>query len=147
MPRAPPLFIMSKLTDITAIFQKASDAFYPITAKPRDDDLQRINKTLVVCTLSVTLTGTTSGCASSVVLPDPSTRRTTGGCHSISCVTRVPITTRPLREFRRTTILPKCAGWNTAGQPGLRIRAASALLRWVRATSSWPTLNQRGSRI
>ena len=60
---------MSDLTDITAIFQKASDAFGPITAKPRDADLQRLNESLVVCTLSVTLTGTTAGCASGVVLP------------------------------------------------------------------------------
>ena len=60
---------MSKLTKITSIFQKASDAFGPITAKPRDADLQRLNETLVVCTLTVTLNGTTAGCASSVVLP------------------------------------------------------------------------------
>ena len=61
---------MSVLTDISAIFQKASDAFDPITAKPRDADLQRLNETLVVCTLSVNLTGTTAGCASGVVLPE-----------------------------------------------------------------------------
>ena len=61
---------MSKLTDITAIFQKTSDAFGPITAKPRDADLQQLNKTLVVCTHSVTLTGKTAGCASGVVLPN-----------------------------------------------------------------------------
>ena len=52
---------MSKLTDITAIFQKASDAFGPITVKPRDSDLQQLNETLIVCTLSATLTGTTAG--------------------------------------------------------------------------------------
>ena len=61
---------MSKLTDISAIFQKASNAFGPITAKPRDADHQRLNETLVVCTLSVTLTGTTAGSASGVVLPE-----------------------------------------------------------------------------
>ena len=60
---------MSKLTDINAIFQKASDTFGPITAKQRDADLQRLNKTLVMCTLSVTLTGTTAVCASGMVLP------------------------------------------------------------------------------
>ena len=59
---------MSKLTDINAIFQKASDTFGPITAKTRNTDLQRLNNTLVVGTLSVTLTGTTAGCASGVVL-------------------------------------------------------------------------------
>ena len=37
--------------------------------KPRDSYLQRLNKTLVVCTLSVTLTGTNAGCASGVLLP------------------------------------------------------------------------------
>ena len=31
---------MSKLTDITTIFHKVSDVFVPITAKPRDSDLQ-----------------------------------------------------------------------------------------------------------
>ena len=61
---------MSELTDIHAIFQKASNAFGPITANPRDAELQRLNETLVVCTLSVTLNGTTAGCASSVVLPE-----------------------------------------------------------------------------
>ena len=61
---------MSELTNINAIFQKASDTFGPITAKPRDADLQRISKTLVVCILSVNLTGTTAGCASGVVLPE-----------------------------------------------------------------------------
>ena len=60
---------MSKLTDINAIFQKASDTFGTINTKPRDSDLQRLNETLVVCTLRVTLTGTTAGCASGVVLP------------------------------------------------------------------------------
>ena len=61
---------MSELTDITVIFQKASESFGPITAKPHDADLQQLNETLVVCTLSVTLTGTTAGCDSGVVLPD-----------------------------------------------------------------------------
>ena len=60
---------MSELTDINAIFQKASDMFCPSTAKPRNADLQRLNETLVMCTLSVTLTGNTAGCASGVVLP------------------------------------------------------------------------------
>ena len=61
---------MSELTDITDILQKASDAFGPITGKPHDADLQRLNETLVMCTFSVTLTGTTVGCASGMVLPD-----------------------------------------------------------------------------
>ena len=60
---------MSELTNINTIFQKASDTFGPNTAKPRDANLQRLNKMLVVCTLSVTLTGTTAGCASGMVLP------------------------------------------------------------------------------
>ena len=60
---------MFNLTDIHTIFQKASNTFGPITAKWRDADLQRLNETLVVCTLSVTLTGTTAGCASGMVLP------------------------------------------------------------------------------
>ena len=60
---------MSELTDINAIFQKASDTFFPITAKPHDANLQQLNETLVVCTLGVTLSGTTTGCTSSVVLP------------------------------------------------------------------------------
>ena len=68
--RTPPPFIMSELTKFTAIFQKASDAFGPITAKPRYANLQQLNETLVVCTLSVTLTGTTARCASGMVLPN-----------------------------------------------------------------------------
>ena len=59
---------MSELTDINAIFHEASDAFGPITEKTRDSDLQRLNEMLVVCTLSVTLTGSTAGCASGVHL-------------------------------------------------------------------------------
>ena len=69
-PRALPPFIMSKLTNITSIFQKSRDVFISIMAKPRDADLQRINETLVGCPLSVTLTGMTAGCASGVVLLD-----------------------------------------------------------------------------
>ena len=68
--RSAPPFSMFELTDINAIFQKASNTFDPIMAKPRDADLQRLNETLVVCTLSATLTGTTAGCASGVVLPE-----------------------------------------------------------------------------
>ena len=44
--------------------------FGPITEKPHDANLQRLKKTLVMCTLSVNLTGTTTGCASVVVLSD-----------------------------------------------------------------------------
>ena len=70
---------MSNLTDIHTIFQKASDTFGPITAKWRDSDLQRLNETLVVYTLSVTLTGTTAGCASGVVLPEAVYQMNHGG--------------------------------------------------------------------
>ena len=70
---------MSELTDITAIFQKASDTFGPITAKPHDADLQQLNETLIVCTLSVTLAGTTACCASVVVLPDAVYQTNHGG--------------------------------------------------------------------
>ena len=59
---------MSDLTDITAVFATASAAFEPIARKPNDADLQRLNKALVVCCLSVTLTGTSAGCPSGVVL-------------------------------------------------------------------------------
>ena len=38
--------------------------------KPRDADLQQLNETLVVCTFSVTITGTTADCASGMVIPD-----------------------------------------------------------------------------
>ena len=70
---------MSYLTDIHAIFQKASDTFGPITANPRDAELQRLNKTLVVFTLIVILTGTTAGCASGVVLPEAVYQTNHGG--------------------------------------------------------------------
>ena len=53
---------MSDLTDITAVFATASAAFEPITRKPNNADLQRLNEVLVVCCLSVTLTGTNVGC-------------------------------------------------------------------------------------
>ena len=70
---------MSELTDITAIFKKLCDAFLPITAKPRDADMQKLNKSLVVCTLSVTLTGTSAGCTSGVVLLDSIYQTNHGG--------------------------------------------------------------------
>lgn len=59
---------MSDLTDITAVFATASDAFEPIARKPNDADLQRLNEALVVGCLSITLTGTDAGCPSGVVL-------------------------------------------------------------------------------
>ena len=105
---------MSKLTDITAIFQKANDAFGPITANPRDADLQRLNETLVVCTLTVTLNGTTAGCASSVVLPYAVYQMNHVGAFDF-IRTRAPTTTWTLNDFRRTTVSPKCEGWSTAG--------------------------------
>ena len=70
---------MFKLTNIYAIFQKASDKFGTINAKPRDANLQCHNETLFVCTLSVTLTGTTYGCASGVVLPEAVYQTNHGG--------------------------------------------------------------------
>ena len=59
---------MSDLTDITAVFTTASAAFEPIARKPNDANLQLLNKALVVCCLSVTLTGTSAGCPSGGVL-------------------------------------------------------------------------------
>ena len=59
---------MSKLTDIHAHPRHVPEGEQH--AKPRDADLQRLNKTLAVCTLSVTLTRTTAGCASGLVLPE-----------------------------------------------------------------------------
>ena len=79
---------MSYLTDIHAIFQKASDTFGPINAKPRDANLQRLNEKLVVCTLSVTLTETTSGCASGVVLPKSVYQTNHGGAFNFMCDAR-----------------------------------------------------------
>ena len=61
---------MPNLTNITAVFATANDAFNPITHKPNDADLQRLNKVLVVCRLFATLTGTDTGCPSGVVLID-----------------------------------------------------------------------------
>ena len=61
---------MSELTDITAVFVTANEAFDPITNKPNDADLQRLNEALVVCCLSVSLTGEDAGCPSGVVLSD-----------------------------------------------------------------------------
>ena len=60
---------MSNITDITATFQKASDAFSPISSKPKNGYLQRLNKVIVVYCLSVTLTRTAVGSPSGVVLP------------------------------------------------------------------------------
>ena len=59
---------MSDLTDSTAVFATASMAFNPIARKPNDANLQRLNEVLVVCYLSVTLTGTGAGFPSGVVL-------------------------------------------------------------------------------
>ena len=61
---------MSDLTNITAVFVTASVVFKPIACKPNNADLQRLNEALVVCCLSVTLTGTSAGCPSGVVLSD-----------------------------------------------------------------------------
>ena len=79
---------MSELTNIHAILQKASDTFSPINVKPRDADLQHLNKSLVVCTLSVTLTGTTAGCASGVVLPEAVYQTNHGGAFNFMRDTR-----------------------------------------------------------
>ena len=97
-PRALPPLIMSELTNITAIFHKASGVFGLIRAKPRDVDLQQLNETLAVCTLSITLIVTTNGCASDVVLPN-AVYQTNHGGPSISCVTRAPTTTRTSNNF------------------------------------------------
>ena len=64
-----PPFIMSELTNINAIFQKANNRFGLITENLCDSNLQRLNETLFLCTLRITLTGKTAGCASGVVLP------------------------------------------------------------------------------
>ena len=61
---------MTDLTDITAVFATASAAFKPVVRKPNDANLQRLNEALVVCCLSVTLTGTSTGCPCGVVLSD-----------------------------------------------------------------------------
>ena len=60
---------MSALTYIAAALKLASDEFDPIKLTPNKDDLQRLNKVIVVCCLGVTLTGKDAGCASGVVLP------------------------------------------------------------------------------
>ena len=70
---------MSDLTDIIATFQKASDAFSPISLKPNNGDLQYLNYVLVVFCLSVTLTGKASGSPSGVVLPDAMYKANRGG--------------------------------------------------------------------
>ena len=61
---------MSELTDITATFQKASDAFSPINLKLNGGDLQLLKEVLVVYCLSVTLARKTAGSPSGVVLPN-----------------------------------------------------------------------------
>ena len=70
---------MYELTDITATFQKASDAVSPIGSKPNDGKLQWPNKVLVVYCLSVTLTGTAVGSPSGVVLLDAVYKANHGG--------------------------------------------------------------------
>ena len=59
---------MFGLTDITATFQKASDAFNPISSKPNNGDLQSLNEVLVFCCLVITLTRTSAASPSRVVL-------------------------------------------------------------------------------
>ena len=61
---------MSELTDITTVFARASITFKPITRRPNDADLQRLNEAPVVCCLSITLTGTSVGCPSGGILSD-----------------------------------------------------------------------------
>ena len=80
---------MSELTDITATFQKASNAFIPISSKPNNGNLQWLNKVLVVCCLSVTLTGTDAGSPSGVVLPDSVYKANHGGASfNLMCAAR-----------------------------------------------------------
>ena len=59
---------MLDLTDSIAVFAMASAAFELIAHKPNDADLQRLNKAFSGCCLSVTLTGTSAGSPSGVVL-------------------------------------------------------------------------------
>ena len=72
---------MYKLTDIIATFQKASEAFSPISSNPNDGGLQRFNEVLVVYCLSVTLTGTANGITSDVVLPNSIYKANNGGAY------------------------------------------------------------------
>ena len=59
---------MSNLTNITTVFATASEASSLIAHKPNKADLQRFNEALVVCCLSVILTGTNAGFPSWIVL-------------------------------------------------------------------------------
>ena len=59
---------MSDITEIASAFKIASDSFDPIHLKPNDDDLQRLNKVLIVTALIFTLTGSGSGTANGVVI-------------------------------------------------------------------------------
>ena len=61
---------MLDLTNITTVFATATVAFNPIDQKPNNANLQLLNKALVVCCLSLVLTGTRAGCPSGVVLSD-----------------------------------------------------------------------------
>ena len=86
---------MSKLTDITSTFQKASDAFSPISSKPNDGNIQCFNEVLCVCCLIFSLTGTAAGSPSGIVLPNSVYKSNTGARPSTSCTTRVQTTTPP----------------------------------------------------
>ena len=70
---------MSELTDVTATFQKASDAFSPISSNSNYGNLQRLNEVLVVCCLSVTLSGMAAGSPSGVFLTDSVYKANHGG--------------------------------------------------------------------
>ena len=121
-----PPFNMSKLTNINAIFQKASGTFGPITAKLRDADLQRLNETLVVCTLSVTLTGTTTGCASSVVLPEAVYQTNHGGAFDFMRGARPnydPDIERPSKDDNLSKIRGIYHSWAAGTANQSRIRA------------------------
>ena len=117
---------MSELTEINAIFQKASDTFDPITEKPRDADLQRLNETLVVCTLSVTLTGTAAGCASDVVLPEAVYQTNHGGAFDFMCDAR-PDYNPDIERFSKDNRLSKMRWmehiWAAGMANQIRIRA------------------------
>ena len=117
---------MSKLTDITTIFQKASDMSGPITEKPRDSELQQLNKTLVVCTLSVTLTGTTSGCTSGMVLPDAVYQTNHGGAFDFMRNAR-PDYNPDIKRLSKDNRLSKMRGmediWSAGTANQIRIRA------------------------
>ena len=118
---------MSDLTEIASALKIASDSFNPIRLKPNDDDLQHLNEVLVVTSISVTLTGTNSVTADSIVLSNAVYKSNNGGRAFVFMRTAHeyydPSITRLVKEDRISMMCGMEHVWKAGTNNQNRIRA------------------------